>query len=96
MKILAIWFMMNALTFADYRQTIYIAKHPAYHEVNPILGEHPSVGKVNAYFAASFAAKNIVFWTLPDKYKAPFGLGMSAISAGLIIHNNCVGIKIDF
>lgn len=40
------------LTVADWAQTRYIAKNPNdYRELNPILGSHPSVGKVNIYFS---------------------------------------------
>jgi hypothetical protein len=93
---LIVLLIMNLSSFTDYRQTVYIARHPEYHEINPILGEHPSVGKVNAYFAAGVVIKNGLFFTLPKKYRIPFGLGMTAISTGLVIHNNSVGIKINF
>lgn len=96
MSTLIVLLMMNLSGWADYRQTHYIAKHPEYHEINPVLGEHPSVGRVNAYFLAGAAIKNGVFFALPKKYRIPFGLGMTAISTGFVIHNNSIGIKINF
>ena len=41
----------QGLAAIDWLQTRNIAKNPNYYEQNPILGEYPSVGKVNAYFA---------------------------------------------
>jgi len=91
------WLLMNGSAFLDYRQTIFIARHPErFHEINPVLGEHPSVGKVNAAFAVGAVVKNVIFFSLPDKYRVPFGLGYAAISAGLVVHNNTVGIEVNF
>lgn len=87
---------MNGLTIADWSQTRYIARHPEYHEVNPILGEHPSTGKVDKYFAASLLVKNGVFFALPEKYRFYWAGAQIGISAGLIAHNNSIGIKFDF
>lgn len=58
---------LTALT-ADYLQTRYIASHgDEYRETNFILGEHPSKGQVNAYFAG-LAAFNIgASMILPSK-----------------------------
>lgn len=39
------------LTVADWAQTIVIARNPlVWSEMNPILGRHPSPGRVHAYF----------------------------------------------
>ena len=48
--------LTSALTLhvVDWGQTRTIAMNPdKYHETNPILGRHPSTGKVNTYFAAT-------------------------------------------
>ena len=42
------------LHVADWRQTLYISKHPdEFFEKNPILGAHPSDSEVNRYFIAT-------------------------------------------
>jgi hypothetical protein len=39
---------------ADWNQTLQIARNPnSYYERNVVLGSHPSVSQVNAYFAVS-------------------------------------------
>ncbi len=46
-------FITVVLLGIDWLQTLYIAKHPLeYFEVNFILGKHPTVQRVTAYFAA--------------------------------------------
>jgi len=50
--------VLGAMTM-DWLQTKYIATHGnEYRETNPMLGEHPSKGQVNAYFAG-LAAFNV-------------------------------------
>ena len=41
-------------------------------ETNPILGDHPTRGQVDAYFAASIAGNALVSFLLPPKYRAPW------------------------
>ncbi len=58
---------LTALT-ADWMQTKYIATHGnEYREMNPILGEHPSKGQVNAYFAGLAAFNVGASMILPSK-----------------------------
>jgi len=59
---------VTALFITDWKQTQYIAKHPkdpmlpngTYQwraESNPILGEYPSTGRINNYFAIVLSGK---------------------------------------
>jgi len=58
---------LTALT-ADWLQTRYIASHGnEYRETNFILGEHPSKGQVNAYFAGLAAFNVGASMILPSK-----------------------------
>jgi hypothetical protein len=57
----------------DWLQTKYIATHGnEYRETNPMLGDHPSKGQVNAYFAGL----------------AAFNIGMSALLPSKIVIND--------
>jgi hypothetical protein len=68
---------LTALT-ADYLQTRYIASHgDEYRETNFILGEHPSKGQVNAYFAGL----------------AAFNVGTSIILPSKIVIGNDIVLK---
>lgn len=51
------WGAALAVTrLVDWGQTRYIAKHPdRFREVNPLIGDHPSLGEVNRHFIVSTA-----------------------------------------
>jgi len=63
-KLAAGWFVTGH--FADYYTTESLLNDPRYYEKNPILGEHPSDGKLILYFSITgIAALGIAhFW--PD------------------------------
>jgi hypothetical protein len=64
--------VLGAMTM-DWLQTKYIATHGnEYRETNPMLGDHPSKGQVNAYFAGL----------------AAFNVGMSALLPSKIVIND--------
>jgi len=88
---------LGALLATDYLQTRQIAKQPElYHEVNPVLGQHPSIGKVNLYFATSAVLGYAVLDTLPSDYRD------WALAAGLVLelavttHNQSIGLKVKW
>ena len=54
----------TALILADWSQTLTIARDPCYCEGNPLLGRHPSVGRVNTYFGLVTVA-NLAALALP-------------------------------
>jgi len=88
---------LATLTAADWAQTRNIARHPArWHETNPLLGEHPSVGEVDRHFALSAMLGAAALHALPTRYRD------WALNAGLVIEATCVannlrlGIGIKF
>lgn len=91
------WWLAAAVTglVVDWRQTRYIAGHPQeYSERNPILGEHPSQGTVDAYFAASAVGTAMIAYALPHKWRKAWLIGVTSISV-ICISNN-VGIGVGF
>lgn len=85
----------------DWLQTIYIALHPAqFYERNPILGLHPTVRQVNAYFLACLALA-AAFGALCH-YTNMHGLMMAAavlllsIELYWIVNNYRLGIRIGW
>lgn len=86
-----------SLMTMDYAQTRTIADNPQkYEERNPILGKHPSIGRVNTYFLASEASFLALHYTLPEKYgkyHAYFVIGME----GYCVTNNLrIGVHMTF
>lgn len=80
----------------DWAQTLYIVNHPAYHETNPLLGRHPSSGKVNLYFAGAIATTIGASILLPEKYRR-FALGsLIVMETYVVIRNNSIGVGMAF
>lgn len=87
----------SALIVADWAQTREIAKHPErWRETNLILGEHPSRGKVNAYFAACLVGNAAIAYALPAPYRRWWQIATVVVEAGYVAHNYHLGIRVSF
>ena len=85
------------LTAVDMLQTVYISKNgDRFHETNPILGEHPSTGKVYGYFAASAVAGYLIMDSLPPNWRKAFAGGAILLEANMVTRNYQLGIKMSF
>lgn len=81
----------------DWGQTRYIAKNPGGHsELNPILGEHPSVGEVDRYMAATALLHTGITKSLPSKYRKYWQIFTIGVEAGTVTRNIQMGVKVDF
>lgn len=90
----ATWLVLHAV---DWGQTRYIAKNPdRFYEQNPILGKHPSVGRVNAYSAlTSVAHYGVSQWLSPANRRIWQSVTIG-FAAGTVAHNYHIGVKVDF
>lgn len=81
----------------DWAQTRYIAKHPDNHsEINVILGDHPSSGRVDGYFASSALIHFGISYILPDRYRRTWQNVSIAFETGMVIRNYKLGIGFSF
>lgn len=89
---------VTALTFTviDWGQTRYIAEHQQFYEINPILGMHPSMAKVNTYFAGALIGGTILTFALPEKDRKWFLGGVTVLELGVTAHNANIGIRVNF
>lgn len=86
-----------ALHITDWGQTRNIAKNPKrFHELNPVLGEHPSVAEVDRYFIAAAAVHAAVAYALPAEWRSGFQYVTIGIEAGVTAMNCRTGIRVDF
>jgi len=83
----------------DWKQTLEIAENPQFYETNPVLGEQPSKGRVNTYFAATL----VLHWTLGYilyEYVKPVWwvyIGFTSGVEGMMIYQNWeIGVRIKF
>lgn len=86
----------TALVVADWGQTRDIVRRPhEYYETNSILGQHPSMQKVDLFFAASLIGTYYLF----DRYKehrTEMLIGFSIARAAAVKHNAELGLKVRF
>lgn len=89
--------LASGATIADYNQTRKIAANPSqYSEINPIMGKHPSPGKVNAYFGALGLGGYLAARNMPKKQRRTLmGLG-AANELYWANHNRNIGLGSGF
>jgi hypothetical protein len=66
------------------------------HERNPLLGEHPSIGKVNNLIGASIIAHAAIAYMLPRGWREGWQYVWIGVEAGAVYSNHCLGIKLKF
>ena len=81
----------------DWGQTRDIVKRPHdYEERNPLLGKHPSMGRVNLICAGSIAATLLTADWLTSKNRKIFLGTITAIELTVIGHNKNIGLRVSF
>lgn len=91
----------QGVALGDMLTTLDIAKHPGLVEENPLLGQHPSDGKVLGYFAATGVLHYLVTRELVrENVPAPIvqtweALGIG-LEVGMVAHNYSLGLRARF
>ena len=86
-----------ALHVVDWGQTLEIADNPGqYHERNPVLGDHPSRGRVNAWFAGTALLHPVVSYLLPDDLRPYWQYGTIGLEMYCVGNNVSLGIGMGF
>lgn len=86
-----------ALHLADWNQTRQIAANPdKFHELNPILGEHPSTADVDRYFVATAVIHTGIAYALPADWRHAFQYFTIGGQVATVAWNYRVGLKIRF
>jgi len=85
------------LHLIDWGQTLDIAAQPEhYREINPLMGDHPSRSRVNAYMGASALAHLGITHFLPKSWR-PYWQGLTiGMTGALVIHNFNIGLQVRF
>lgn len=87
----------TALLVIDWGQTREGAKHPdKYIESNPFLGSHPSLGKVNVYFATGIAINLFAVPLLPHRLAPMFHSGVIMLELKTVLGNRAIGVRMSF
>jgi hypothetical protein len=89
--------MSSVLLVADWAQTRQIARNAdLYQETNPILGAHPSMGRVNTYFAAALALNYVIGNSLASGWRRAWFVGVGGVEASVVQRNLSIGLKLSF
>lgn len=83
----------NALLTTDWGQTLYVADHPGkFYETNPIIGRHPSRGRVNRYFAAANILHPLISASLKPEAREYWQYITIGLESGVVAHNINIGV----
>jgi hypothetical protein len=86
----------TATNVVDWGQTRTIAMNPdQWRERNPLLGDHPSVGRVNTYFISRLILIPVLAHYLPEYRTAILSLWL-AIGVGYSGHNHIIGLRMTW
>jgi len=84
------------LSVVDLGQTLDMKNKKDVHEANPILGRHPSDKRIKTFIITTRAAHVLAVHLMPADWRPYFQLGGIAVEAGVVIHNDRVGLSIKF
>jgi len=83
-------------TVIDYGQTRYIASKPYLHEYNPIMGRHPSNGRIAANFIIMPLLAYVIADNLSSEHRTMFLYTVSTIEVGMVGRNAYLGFGVKF
>lgn len=87
----------SVLLVADWAQTRQIARNAqTFRETNPILGEHPSMGSVNAYFATALLLNYAIGRSLDHGWRSAWFIGVQSVEANVVQRNLNIGLTLSF
>jgi len=83
-----------ALHFVDWAQTREIVKNDQFYEKNKLLGENPTLAKVNVYMASTMIIMLGIDRLLPVTHKVKFRIFWVIIGAIYVAGNYSIGVRI--
>ena len=86
----------NTALIADWGQTRNIAMDNSYTESNPLLGERPTLSKVNKHFLIALIGINLIGENISPKYRNTFYWGVAGVETAYVMHNFNAGLTIKF
>ena len=89
--------MSSVMLVADWAQTRQIARNAdQYRETNPILGEHPSMGRVNTYFATALMLNYVIGRSLDRRWRTAWFVTVQSVEASVVQRNLSIGLEVSF
>jgi hypothetical protein len=89
--------VFTGLKLIDFSQTLKIAREPEkYHELNPLLGSHPSERDVVVFFIGSYIAQTALVHVLPSQYRPWAQYVFIGVSGACVVNNFSIGLGVGF
>ena len=87
----------SVLLVADWAQTRQIARNAQqFRETNPVLGDHPGMGRVNTYFATALLLNYVIGNSLSNGWRRAWFVGVGGVEASVVQRNLSIGLKLNF
>lgn len=65
-------------------------------ESNIILGEHPTMGQIDTYFAATAVGLTVAAWYSPTKWRRSVLIGWAVVELVSVMHNQTLGVSLSY
>jgi hypothetical protein len=88
--------IFTALSIVDAQYTKDIKTRPDLEEKNPILGRHPSNGRINAYFSAVIIGHAVISYALPADLRSKWQQAGILIEIAADVNNFNMGLSVGF
>jgi Na+-transporting NADH:ubiquinone oxidoreductase subunit NqrD len=86
--------LVSFTLFLDYRQTLDISNHDNLHEINKVLGLHPTDIEISLYFAFCTVSIALAVYVLPSSYRVFLQLLIIVLELFVINSNRKLGLKL--
>ena len=88
------WMVLHAV---DWRQTAYAMDRPdEYEELNPILGNHPSEGRLNMFMLTTALGHYLITKYIPKEHRSVWQNISIGFKLGTVSSNYYVGARIKW
>ena len=92
----ATYLAVHLLDWGQTRDIVAREKEGYYEAANPVLGKHPSMAAVNAWFIGSSLAHIGITHVLPKQARPWFQGVTLGIATGCVIRNYSIGLNVRF
>lgn len=91
----AAYLVLHVVDWGQTRNIVHRSNEDFF-EKNPIIGNRPSIKRVDSYFAFTAIAHVAVSYVLPRVWREGFQYTTVGVQAGVVIQNNSIGLRVDF
>ncbi|MGZ6124782.1 MAG: hypothetical protein ACXWLR_07470 [Myxococcales bacterium] len=86
----------EALIVVDALQTLDVKNHPDLHEMNALLGPHPTDARILGMSAAAMVGTAVAWYLLPEPWRNVLTGGIVAYEVPNTVKNAMLGCRIAF